>query len=515
MTGKRVLISVSDKRELIPFATAIHQKGYEILSTGGTSRALREADIPVTNVSDITGFPEIMDGRVKTLHPMIHGAILGLRDNDQHTAKADELGIQWIDMVVVNLYPFEKTLKTPGASHEEMIENIDIGGPTMIRSAAKNYRFITVVVDPDDYPTALEILDLPEDQALAARQKLAGKAYAHTARYDTMISGYFNRIDGIEQPDTLQTTAHLKEILRYGENPHQKAALYEDPDLSAIEQLHGQQLSYNNYIDIDAALRMIRKFPLEEDNLKTVGIFKHTNPCGIGSAATIAEAYEKAFSTDTQSPFGGIVIVNDTLGLEGALKINEVFTEIILAPDFTNEALERLKKKKNRRLIRYDISKLYSEPNQVVSCMNGVLYQTKDILPDDESQWKIVTKRQPNETEMKALRFAWKTVALLKSNAVCFTLDDRSIGLGIGQTSRIDSTEIAIRKAEKFGLSLDGSVCGSDGFFPFRDSIDSIHELGIKAVIQPGGSKGDQEVIDACDEYGITMIMTGTRHFRH
>ncbi len=512
---KRVLISVSDKRGLIPFARALHERGYEILSTGGTANAIRQADIPVTNVSDVTGFPEIMDGRVKTLHPMIHGAILGLRDNAEHIAKAEELGINWIDIVAVNLYPFEETLKKPDATHEEIIENIDIGGPTMIRAAAKNYRFVTVVVDPDDYDAALQSLDLSDEEALRARQELAGKAYTHTARYDTMISGYFNRLDEIELPDTLQVTAHHKETLRYGENPHQKAALYEDGELSAIEQLHGIQLSYNNYLDIDAALRMIRKFPLEDGHSKTVGIFKHTNPCGIGSGATLAEAYEKAFATDTQSPFGGIVIVNDTLDLEGALKINEVFTEIILAPDFTDEAIEKLMKKKNRRLIRYDISKLYNDPNQVVSCMNGVLYQSKDILPDDESEWKIVTRRKPDDTEMKALRFAWKTVALLKSNAVCFTLDDRTIGLGIGQTSRIDSTEIAIHKSEKFGLSLNGCVCGSDGFFPFRDSIDSIHELGIKAVIQPGGSRGDQEVIDACDHYGIAMIMTGTRHFRH
>ncbi len=512
---KRALISVSDKQGLIPFARALHEQGYEILSTGGTARAIRQAELPVTNVSDVTGFPEIMDGRVKTLHPMIHGAILGLRDNAEHIAKAEELGIRWIDIVAVNLYPFEETLGKSDATHEDIIENIDIGGPTMIRAAAKNYRFVTVVVDPEDYPRVIELLDLSDEEALKARQELARKAFTHTARYDTMISGYLNRIDEIEQPETLQLTAHRKEILRYGENPHQSAALYEDGNLSAIEQLHGKQLSYNNYLDIDAALRMIRKFPLEGDQSKTVGIFKHTNPCGIGSGNTLAEAYEKAFATDTQSPFGGIVIVNDTLEIEAALKINEVFTEIILAPGFTEEALERLTKKKNRRLIRYDISKLYSDPNQVVSCMNGVLYQSKDILPDDEAEWKIVTERKPDDTEMRALRFAWKTVALLKSNAVCFTLGDRTIGLGIGQTSRIDSTEIAIRKAEKFGLSLQGCVCGSDGFFPFRDSIDSIHELGIKAVIQPGGSRGDQEVIEACDHYGITMIMTGTRHFRH
>ncbi len=512
---KRALISVSDKTGIIPFAQKLIQRDYEILSTGGTAKLLLDAGVPVTKVSDVTGFPEIMDGRVKTLHPLIHGGILGLRDNKEHVKTAENLGIHWIDMVVVNLYPFEETLKRSGVSHAEMIENIDIGGPTMIRAAAKNYRFITVVVDPEDYANALEALSASEDEIISIRQRLAGKAFAHTARYDTLISAYFNRVNEICQPETLQTTAHLKEILRYGENPHQLAAYYEDPDLSAIEQLHGKQLSYNNYLDIDAALRMIRKFPLEGEDSKTVGIFKHTNPCGIGSGSNLVEAYEKAFATDTLSPFGGIVITNDVIDMDAALKINEVFTEIILAPAFTDEAIQRLMKKKDRRLIRYDIGKLYAESNQAVSCMNGVLLQGKDIAPDDESGWRIVTKRKPDETEMKALRFAWKTVALLKSNAVCFTRDDRSIGLGIGQTSRIDSTEIAIHKADKFGLSLEDCACGSDGFFPFRDSIDSIHKLGIRAVIQPGGSRGDQEVIDACDEYGITMIMTGTRHFRH
>ncbi|MCD4650698.1 MAG: bifunctional phosphoribosylaminoimidazolecarboxamide formyltransferase/IMP cyclohydrolase [Candidatus Cloacimonetes bacterium] len=511
---KRALVSVSNKTGVADFARRLHQSGYKIISTGGTAYHLEQAGIPVISVDSITGFPEMMDGRVKTLHPKVHGGILANRNIPEHVAVAKQHGIDMIDMVVVNLYPFEQTIKKTGVTQAEAIENIDIGGPSMIRSAAKNCAFVVVVVDPEDYDfvaTEVEAGGLSPETLL----KLSGKAFTHTAHYDSVISNYFNKENKVEFPDYIQASAPLKETLRYGENPHQKAALYEDSDSSPITQLHGKQLSYNNYLDIDAALRIIHRFM--NWHKPVVTIIKHLNPCGIGSGNTLTEAYEKAFATDTLSPFGGIVIVNRPLDIDTAETINKIFTEIIIAPDFTPEALAKLKKKKNRRLIQFDTTKLQllKGKQTIASCMTGYLCQDADIDTDTPEEWRVVSVRKPSEKEMEALRFGWLVVASLKSNAVCFTGPDRTIGLGIGQTSRIDSTEIAIAKASKFELSIEGSICASDGFFPFRDSIDVIAELGIKAVIQPGGSKGDEEVIQACNEHGIAMIMTGMRHFRH
>jgi len=508
MQKRRALISVSDKTGIVEFAEELTVIGYEILSTGGTAQILKENCINVTKVADITGFPEIMNGRVKTLHPLIHGAILGDRDNQNHIKQASELGIEWIDLVVVNLYPFEKTLQKDGIAETDIIENIDIGGPTMVRASAKNFRHVTIITNPEDYIVVLEEIKTKGNTSLETRKRLAGVAFTHTADYDSVIAGYFNK----ETNNYLQLSVPAGEILRYGENPHQAAVYYQKKSTAVFEQLHGKQLSFNNYLDIDAALKIIMKF-----TEPCAAIIKHTNPCGIGVGETLTEAYQKAFETDTLSPYGGIVIVNKKLDIDTAESINQIFTEIIIAPDYDEEAMNKLLKKKNRRLIKYFPEKLddLGKGWNIRSCLSGYLAQEHDLRNDDQNSWRVVTNRTPSETEMKALIFGWKTVATLKSNAVCFTKEDRTIGLGIGQTSRIDSTEIAVNKAAKFNLNLKGSICASDAFFPFRDSIDHIAGLGITAVIQPGGSTGDEEVITACNEHNIAMIFTDRRHFRH
>ncbi|MCD4829343.1 MAG: bifunctional phosphoribosylaminoimidazolecarboxamide formyltransferase/IMP cyclohydrolase [Candidatus Cloacimonetes bacterium] len=510
----RALISVSDKTGAVDFARSLHELGWEIVSTGGTARAIGQAGISVTSVEDVTGFPEIMNGRVKTLHPLVHGGILADWDNPAHREAAERHGIEPFAIVAVNLYPFEQTIARPDATRTEKIENIDIGGPTMIRSAAKNFAHVAIVVNPADYAPVVEALREHGEVPLGLRRDLAARAFAHTAHYDSVIAGEMQAWLGRKLPETLNVSAPLALMPRYGENPHQVAALYESPGHKVIEALHGKQLSYNNLLDVDAALRLIDVFG---DEAPTLAIIKHTNPCGIGTADTLLEAYDKAFATDPLSPFGGVVVVNRILDLATAERINEVFTEIVIAPEFADDALAKLRKKKNRRLVRFDREALsvLRARLRLVSCMGGWLAQGNDVRCDDDNAWRVVTKRQPTEGEWAALRFGWKSVAVLKSNAVCFVAADRTIGLGIGQTSRIDSTEIAVAKAHKFGLSIEGSVCASDGFFPFRDSVDAVADLGVTAVIQPGGSKGDEEVIAACDEHGIAMIFTGMRHFRH
>ncbi len=512
-TKKRALISVSDKSGIVEFAKSLTELGFEIISTGGTHRLLKESGVDVIKVTDVTGFPEIMDGRVKTLNPFVHGGILANRSIDSHMKEAEELKISMIDMVVVNLYPFEQTVTNPDASHELIIENIDIGGPTMLRSAAKNHNDVAVITDPVDYEKVIDEIKETGSTTLDTREYLAFKTFRHTADYDSLISNYFSgRLEG-DIRGYLQVSTPLNKELRYGENPHQSAGYYSRNAEQIVEVFHGKALSYNNFIDIDAALKLIGKF----DDKLCLAILKHTNPCGIATGETIEEAHAKALATDTLSPFGGIVITNKEMTLAGAEAINKVFTEIIIAPSYSEEAETKLKKKKNRRLLTYSPERLKRLLNSkyTVSCLDGYLSQDLDYAKDDVNNWKVATDRQPTAEEMEALKFGWSTVATLKSNAVCFTKADRTIGLGIGQTSRIDSTEIAISKAKKFGLEIKGSICASDGFFPFRDSIDAMHELGITAIIQPGGSKGDQECIEACNEYGITMIMTGMRHFRH
>lgn len=508
---KRALISVSDKSGIVDFAKELIALDFEITSTGGTYKILHENEVPVSKVSDITGFPEIMDGRVKTLHPAVHGAILADKNNPEHLEALKLRHIKPFDLIVVNLYPFRKTIENPDVKEAEAIEQIDIGGPTMVRAAAKNFHSIAIVVQKDDYPLVLKELRELGELSLETRKNLARKAFQHTAEYDAYISNYFSKICIEKLPSQLSLSLPLVQTLRYGENPHQKAGYYDENPL--IHQLHGKELSFNNFQDIDAALKTIFDF----NNKPTIGVFKHCNPCGIGSADTLKDAYKKAFATDTQSPFGGIVISNRTLDMDAALEINKIFTEIIIAPDFPDEVLEKLKKKKNRRLVNFDFDTLgtFVGTYNIRSCMNGVLLQQEDISCDNEENWRVITERKPSEIEWEKLRFAWKTVNHLKSNAIAICREDRTIGLGMGQTSRIDATEIALSKAKKFGLSSKDCALGSDAFFPFRDTIDSIAKEGITCVIQPGGSVRDNEVIQACNEHYISMIFTSMRHFRH
>lgn len=509
---KRALISLSDKNNLVEFATELIKLGYQIISTGGTLKTLQDNFIEATAVSEVTSFPEIMNGRVKTMHPKIMGGILGVPNNDFHLKQAADNGIEFFDMVVVNLYPFEKTIHNPLANWHDIIENIDIGGPTLIRSAAKNYQYVTVLTDPADYPKVLEELNKNQKTSIDTRLYLAQKAFALTSAYDALIADTFNKHQ--KKPDNayLNIGLPIKEELRYGENPHQTATFFESEYDNLIDVIHGKQLSYNNYQDIDAALKLIIKF----EN-PTVGILKHTNPCGVASANNLTEAYRNALATDTVSPFGGIVIVNRELDLECAEAINQIFTEIILAPAYTPSALERLKKKKDRRLIIYQIDELPSLKKHlnVIACLNGYLCQTPDIDTINKEDWEYATKTVPAENEITSLEFAWNVVSMLKSNAICLVKGNQTVGIGIGQTSRVDSLKIAINRAKEMGFDLQGAVCASDGFFPFRDSLDLLHENGIACVIQPGGSRSDSEVIEAANEHKIAMIITNRRHFRH
>jgi len=509
---RHALISLSDKRGSEDLAKELAGLGYQILSTSSTARHLRERGVEVREVSDLTGFPEILDGRVKTLHPRIHAGILADRSRQEHLQALRELGIEQIDVVAVNLYPFRQTLQRGDATPEEIIENIDIGGPALVRAAAKNYQGVLVLTDPEDYQPTLEQLRAggvsPEWRILLAR-----KAFRLVSAYDALIASYFAGLAAETQslPGNFLLNCRLGARLRYGENPHQQGGFY----LSAAcpwQALHGKELSYNNHLDIDSTLRGLRLF-----QAPTVVITKHCNPCGIGSADRLADAWDKAFAADTQSPYGGIVGVNQPLDLETARRIDSIFTEIILAPEYQPGVLELLRKKKNRRLIRFspEILSRPQSPWELKNLSHGWLLQEWDPLADDPKSWKVVTARQPSEQELKALGFAWKVVSLLRSNAIAITGADRVYGLGGGQTSRIDSTWLALHKAAKFGHDLTGAVCASDGFFPFRDSVDELRRHNILAVIQPGGSKADPEVIQACNELGMAMVFTGVRHFRH
>ena len=506
------LISLSDKSGIEALAPRLEALGYSIVSTSSTAKYLRDYCSDVMEVSELTGFPEILDGRVKTLHPVIAAGILADRDKAEHEATLQAQGIDKIDIVIVNLYPFLKTLSDPASDHAVIIENIDIGGPTLIRAAAKNYAHVCVLTDPEDYPRLLEQLENTGKTELAWREQMAHKAFALVSAYDRVIASYLAKISSPEaESPRLELSAELNYRMRYGENPHQSAALY-GANAKFLKVLHGKELSYNNLMDMDATLRAIRLF-----TEPTCVIVKHGNPCGIASSGLLEDAYLKAFATDTDSPYGGIIALNRPLDLLTARAINKIFTEIIIAPAFEPGVLDFLEKKKDRRLVQYDPALLQTPavPKQVRALTLGYLVQDWDTVSEAESTWQVVTQRQPSKQETQALSFAWKTVAVMSSNAIALTSHDRSLGLGLGQTSRIDSTTIALMKAQKYGLSLQGAVCASDGFFPFRDSIDELHRHGIVAVIQPGGSKGDAEVIRACDELGICMIFTGVRHFKH
>ena len=508
---QRALLSVSDKSGLVEFAKFLAGKGVELISTGGTAKSLREAGVQVTELSDYTGFPEMMDGRVKTLHPKVHGGLLQRRDLEGHREQARKHGIPPIDLVVVNLYPFEQTVAKPDCTTELAIENIDIGGPSMLRSAAKNHDAVTVVVDPDDYAIVRKEMEQGGDTSGETRRKLAAKVFRHTSHYDHLISSYLTRQ---VEPDPIQETAGIvrrkAQALRYGENPHQKAALY-GGFLEAFHQLHGKELSYNNVLDLSAAAGLIAEFREEEP---TLAILKHTNPCGVGTGKKLAEAWEKAFATDRQAPFGGIIAANRPLDGETAKAIAEIFSEVILAPSFLPEALQVLQAKKNLRLIENREKGGAGWDFRTVRG-NGLLVQESDERGDQEKDWKVVTKRKPTEAEMRAMRFGWKVVRHVKSNAIVYAAADRTLGIGAGQMSRVDSSRIAVWKAGEAKLALQGSAVASDAFFPFPDGLEAAAQAGATAAIQPGGSVKDAEVIAAADRLGVAMVFTGRRHFRH
>ncbi|NCZ96312.1 bifunctional phosphoribosylaminoimidazolecarboxamide formyltransferase/IMP cyclohydrolase PurH [bacterium] len=508
---QRALLSVSDKTGLVEFAKFLAGKGVELISTGGTAKALREAGVKVMELSDYTGFPEMMDGRVKTLHPKVHGGLLQRRDLETHRQQAKQHGIPTIDLVVVNLYPFEQTVAKPDCTTELAIENIDIGGPSMLRSAAKNHDSVTVVVDPGDYAVVQKEMEKAGDTTVETRRKLAAKVFRHTSHYDHLISSYLTRL---VEPDPLQETAGIvrrkAQALRYGENPHQKAALY-GGFLDSFRQLHGKELSYNNVLDLSAAAGLMAEF---RDSEPTLAILKHTNPCGVGSGKKLAEAWEKAFATDRQAPFGGILAANRALDGDTAKAIAEIFSEVILAPSFSPEALQILQAKKNLRLIENREKSGAGWDYRSVRG-GGLLVQEADEKGDQEKEWKVVTRRQPTESEMRAMRFGWKVVRHVKSNAIVYSTQDRTLGIGAGQMSRVDSSRIAVWKAGEARLSLKGSAVASDAFFPFPDGLEAAAQAGATTAIQPGGSVKDAEVIAAADRLGVAMIFTGRRHFRH
>ncbi len=510
---KRALLSVFDKSGIVAFGRALHAQGVELISTGGTARALMDADIPVTLVSTLTGYPEILDGRVKTLHPVIHGGLLARKSDPSDLSQLAEHGIESIDLVVVNLYPFSDAVAESGVTDAVAIENIDIGGPTMIRAAAKNFFFTAVVTSPDDYGSVLEELGANEGATrLSTRRTLAHKAFTHTAVYDEAVSKYFG---GTTADSSLHVDLELGQRLRYGENPHQTAAFYGNLE-RFVEKLHGKDLSFNNLLDLSAALNLIDEFA---DAPPVCAILKHTNPCGVGTAETLSEAYERAFSTDKQSPFGGIVIVNRELDLDTAKRIDQVFTELIIAPGFGEGVLDFLTQKKNRRLLLHKASAREDTSRDMRYVVGGMLVQDRDpALGSREmllDSCTCVTERQPTKKEWEDLDFAWRIAKHVKSNAIVYAVDGRTLGVGAGQMSRIDSSEVAVAKGTKSGLDFTQCVIASDAFFPFADGLLEAARCGAVAAIQPGGSIRDDEVISAANEHGIAMVFTGKRHFRH
>ncbi len=509
MKINRALISVSDKTGIVPFARRLSEMGIEIVSTGGTANLLRKESVPHIQIEKFTGFPEILNGRVKTLHPKVHGGLLYLRDNPDHQRQAAENQIEPIDLVVVNLYPFESTIAQPEVKIHEAIEQIDIGGPSMLRSAAKNYRSVTVVTDPGDYPAVLEEIEQHRGETnLATRERLAIKVFLTTAKYDQAIANFLRREQSSSGSFTLSLPLEMR--LRYGENPHQTASLYGHFQ-DYFQKLHGKELSYNNILDIHGAAGLIREF-----SEPTVAILKHTNPCGVGSDPDLREAWLKAFATDKQAPFGGIIVCNRPLTESLARAISEIFSEVIIAPEFEPEARALLQKKKNLRLM-----KMLAGPEErkadpdVRSVIGGLLVQERDEAELTEPERQVVSTRPPTAEEMKAMLFGWRVVKHVKSNAIVYASRDRTLGIGAGQMARVDSSRIAIWKANEAGLSLKGSAVCSDAFFPFGDGLIAASEAGATAAIQPGGSVRDPEVIAAANERQMTMVFTGVRHFKH
>lgn len=510
---RTALLSVYDKTGIVDFARVLVDSGVRLISTGGTFSVLQKAGLPVTAVQDVTGFPEMLDGRVKTLHPMIHGGLLARRDLDTHMRQAEEHGIGLIDLVVINLYPFEQTVAA-GATFAECIEQIDIGGPSMLRSAAKNHASVTVICDPDDYAAVADAVRDSGNTSAEERRRLAAKVFAVTAGYDHAIATWLSadHSDAAREarlPDRLLMSVPLTQPLRYGENPHQPAALY-GGFLDTFEKLHGKELSYNNIVDIDAAAALIEEF-----DRPAAAIIKHTNPCGCAVGDTLVEAYRDALSTDPQSAFGGIIALNREVDVQLAEQLNEMFSEVIIAPSFADDAMDILRRKRDRRLVRLRPGRRGESSLQVKSVRNGYLCQMADSGSADPSAWRVVTRREPTEAERDALAFAWSVVKHVKSNAIVYTDSRRTLGVGAGQMSRVDSSTIAVLKAANAKLSLTGSVVASDAFFPFADGLLEAVKAGATAVIQPGGSVRDEEVIAAADEHDIAMIFTGIRHFRH
>ncbi len=511
---KRALLSVSDKTGIVDFARELISIGYEVVSTGGTKSALEEAKLPVTAVEDVTGFPEILGGRVKTLNPYIHGGLLARREQAEDVATLKKLHIQPIDLVCVNLYPFKETISDPQTTFSDAIENIDIGGPSMLRAAAKNYQDVTVICDVADYSSVISELKENGTTSLEQRAHLAAKVFENTAAYDALIAKYLADKTGSEMPQKLTKTYELKQTMRYGENSHQKAWEYVDPiassySLSSAKQLHGKELSYNNIKDANAAISAMREFAKP-----TVIAMKHMSPCGIGQGNDLLEAWKRAYDADSISIFGGVIVLNRTVDVATAQKMHELFLEIIIAPGYEDEAFEILAKKKNIRLLQMDMSRRDTDDQkEIISFLGGVLVQEQDILTEDPHEWKTVTAKAPTEKQLQTMLFAWKAVKHTKSNAIVVAGPDQTLGSGAGQPNRIDSTKIAIKHAaDKID---DNTVLASDAFFPMDDCVQYAAKHGITAIVQPGGSIRDQDSIDMANKYGITMVTTGIRHFRH
>lgn len=509
----RALLSVSDKSGLVNFAKSLHEDyGIELLSTGGTAKALRDSGLPVVDVAEYTGAPELFEGRVKTLHPKVHGGLLQRRDSEDHVAQGKKHDIPTIDLVVVNLYPFEQTIEKEGVTLAEAIENIDIGGPSMLRSASKNYSSVTVLTDPADYSRVLEEMETHDgDTSLRLREELAIKVFRRTSAYDSAISNFLGQCDQ-GTACSFSIDLPLASDLRYGDNPHQKARLYGN-FLECFTQLQGKELSYTNILDIEAAADLILDY-----KRSTVGILKHTNPCGVGQDEDLRVAWQKAFETDRAAPFGGVIVCNRPISEELARIISVIFTDVIIAPDYEPEARAILQKKKNLRLMKMEPGyEKYRKDPVVRPAPGGLMVMDKDhsVMGLDDLESKVVTKRPPTEAEMIAMRFGWRVVKHVKSNAIVFSSADRTLGIGAGQMSRVDSSRIAVWKAEEAGLSLKGSIIASDALFPFADGLDAAIKAGATACIQPGGSIRDEEVIAAADAAGIAMVFTGHRHFKH
>ncbi|GGD88001.1 bifunctional phosphoribosylaminoimidazolecarboxamide formyltransferase/IMP cyclohydrolase [Paenibacillus nasutitermitis] len=515
MAIRRALISVSDKTGIVEFSRALAGLGVQIISTGGTASLLEKEGVPVVGISDVTGFPEILDGRVKTLHPAVHSGLLAVRDDEEHQKAMKDLGLDYIDMVVVNLYPFAATIAKPDVTYEDAIENIDIGGPTMLRSAAKNHAFVTVIVDAADYAGVLEEIKTASDTTLETRKRLAAKVFRHTGAYDALIGDYLSKLGGEPLPERYTVTYEKVQDLRYGENPHQQAAFYRKPlaaegNITTARQLHGKELSYNNINDANAALAIVKEF-----NEPAVVAVKHMNPCGVGIGSDIHEAYQKAYSADPTSIFGGIVAANRTIGVETAQLLSEIFLEIVIAPDFTPEALDVLTKKKNIRLMKLGELQAAAErkPEWLVTSVDGgMLVQESDVHSLTPEDIKVVTNRKPTDEELKQLLFGWKVVKHVKSNAILLAADNMTVGVGAGQMNRVGAARIAIEQA---GEKAQGAVLASDAFFPMGDTVELAAKAGITAIIQPGGSIKDEESIAAANAHNIAMVVTGVRHFKH